>query len=147
MMGQLHWLLIGNNDETVYNTDKIEIENTVKDDDDNNNKGTIDESLYGNVQMVQLDALATSMSSQGENLDEYEEEKNFKEIEKILKQCDDREWEKYLYNFKKEKMTDKRVKILGNGDEIWEDLIPEYGVRIEFKKSWNQTKNDDEGNV
>eukprot|EP01084_Bolivina_argentea_P064670 117914_1 len=64
----------------------------------------------------------------------YIDDRFYKGIERILKKCDSDEWEQYLDNFKKHKVTDVRLKLINDDDEIWNILIPEYGVRIEFKQ-------------
>ena len=87
--------------------------------------------------MVSVDEVVTK----GETLDEYDEECDFEIIENILKKCDKKDWEGYLDNFKKEKLSDRRLKRMRTSDKMWEKLIPEYGVRIEFKDLWDQINN------
>ena len=62
----------------------------------------------------------------GDNHNEYEW------IESALKQCDEIEWMQYIDNFRKQKVTDCRLKHIIN-DDILNQLIPEIGVRFEFK--------------
>ena len=50
-----------------------------------------------------------------------------------MKECDDGEWEKYLENFKKEKINDTRLQFVDMDDkDLWQGLIPEAGVRFQF---------------
>merc|ERR1712157_628771 len=53
-------------------------------------------------------------------------------IETALKQCDEIGWMQYLDNFKKQAVTDCRLKHVIN-DEILNQLIPEIDIRKKFK--------------
>ena len=55
---------------------------------------------------------------------------DFKWIEETLQKCDGQEWQKYLYNFKKHKVTESRLYSLSDKD--WRELIPEIGIRNDF---------------
>ena len=80
-----------------------------------------------------------------------DENDEYSQIIEILKQCDAKQWEVFLENFKNEKVTDKCMEYLkcdpdDDGQEMWKQLIPPIGVRVMFKSLWNQRneKEDDE---
>ena len=62
-------------------------------------------------------------------------------IEYALKQkeCAGNEWEKYLYDFKKHKLTESKLIKLTENE--WKELIPEIGVRIGFRELWKKRYN------
>ena len=70
---------------------------------------------------------ASSPGLSRSNSDEY------KWIENTLKQCDKDQWELYLEQFKKHKITDDRILYLKD-EEDWEEILPEIGIRILFKE-------------
>ena len=61
---------------------------------------------------------------------------DYYQIEQCLKLCDQNEWQKYLKNFRQNKVSDCRVSGLDPND--WKELLPPIGVRNEFKALWNQ---------
>eukprot|EP01084_Bolivina_argentea_P173121 299853_1 len=80
------------------------------------------------------------------------------DIINVLRECDDVEWKRYLDNFKKNKSNDKRLKKywLQYSDEEWQQLIPEFGLRYQFKDLWGEklknhhhkiTEKDDSNNI
>ena len=78
--------------------------------------------------------------NEGETMEKYEEQNTFIKITKILQQCDEKEWAIYLNNFKREKMTDDRMQYLQNESVLWDKLIPETGVRLQFQHLWNDVE-------
>eukprot|EP01083_Nonionella_stella_P113977 336513_1 len=57
-----------------------------------------------------------------------------------LRECDNTEWKMYLDNFKKHKIDDTRLKQYWSkyNDHVWQELIPEFGVRYQFKDLWGK---------
>ena len=56
-------------------------------------------------------------------------------------------WQDYLENFKREMVTDKALEFMDcdpkdDGQAIWKELIPQFGVRIMFKTLWNERSSD-----
>ena len=63
----------------------------------------------------------------------------YKIIISLLKKCDDQDWSRYLEGFKNEKINDERLKFIDlNDKEAWKELIPEMGVRSQFKSLWEK---------
>eukprot|EP01084_Bolivina_argentea_P091900 165393_1 len=78
-------------------------------------------------------------SLDGENVNEYEEEKGYDWICNTLKKCDKKHWKMYLKNFKKNKITE-RILIDLKDDAVWRELIPELGIRVQFQQLWKERK-------
>ena len=61
----------------------------------------------------------------------------------ILRECDIDRWEDYLENFKREMVTDKALEFMNcdpkdDEQQIWKELLPQFGVRVIFKTLWNE---------
>ena len=91
-------------------------------DNNEDNKNDADEGNH----IVITPRKHSNMNNEIEGTNEYEW------IQKSLEQCDKLDWQKYLNNFKKHKITDKRIKLFPFQHEIWKILLPEIGVRYEF---------------
>merc|ERR1712228_210892 len=90
--------------------------------------------------MYKIDENVAAVSKETDNTttappNEGEEGVNkYEKIENILRQIDD-ESERYLNNFKKEKMDDKAVfeqQLFVQNDKIWSELMPEKAVMKRF---------------
>merc|ERR1712228_1610 len=97
-----------------------------------------DNSLYGkgNDSMMSPGDINHGIYKKPSLRRDTEGSNNYQQIEQCLKLCDDTEWQKYLKNFKENKVSDYRVSGLESHD--WRELIPPIGVRNEFKTLWNQ---------
>ena len=78
-----------------------------------------------------------------------DENDEYSQIIEILKQCDAKQWNVFLENFKNEKVTDKAMEYLkcdpdDDGQEMWRQLIPPIGVRVMFKTMWSDQMNEKE---
>lgn len=70
-------------------------------------------------------------------LDEY------RDIIEILRECDPNNYEVYLYNFQRERITDQILRYTqcdpyNDNELIWKQVLPHTGVRFAFKTLWNQ---------
>merc|ERR1712129_332584 len=75
---------------------------------------------------------ATGSGSGRKGKGELESDSDYAKIKKVLMLCDKQDWAFYLNNFQRHKMTDKRLETYIH-DAIWEPLIPDLGVRLDFK--------------
>eukprot|EP01083_Nonionella_stella_P088313 246022_1 len=112
------------NNITPKNADEDEIEDA--DDDDESADA---EELY--VDCVTSTAATTATAGENNTNDGDE----YKAIKAMLEACDAVLWKKYFINFEKEKINDSRLKFIAkkqDDDPIWDKLIPEWGVKMEF---------------
>ena len=73
------------------------------------------------------------------HLNNFQRQKvNDKRLPFILKKRDELQWKKHLNNFQTQMVNDKRLQFILNNDdnEVWKELIPEIGIRFQFKALW-----------
>merc|ERR1712113_877193 len=97
-----------------------------------NDEDVLDEMLVDVLRMKTIDQNNMDNNMVVDTMNDINE---YKWIENTLKKLDKSEWNRYLNNFKKNKITDLRLKHIAFDDkDVWKQLIPEIGVRYEFQQ-------------
>eukprot|EP01083_Nonionella_stella_P300904 1029674_1 len=117
------------------NSDKKRNDDTESEEDsDSDDLYNVGEPVGNDVTSTEGDNVGEDGDNVGEDGDDDDDnDGEYEHIKRILQACDAADWNRYLENFQRQKMTDSRLKYIKNeNDALWDKLIPEWGVKLEF---------------
>eukprot|EP01084_Bolivina_argentea_P047512 87550_1 len=149
-----------NDDESIddmYNEQVIPIKQTVNGNENIEDilplpeeSKQINNNITGEAMQHKIETDDTNYNMEGNNVETNKHNKcgesndfvGYEWIKNTLSKIDEEDWEKYLNNFKKHKITDFRLKNFTE-EQHFKELIPEIGVRSEMIQIWKQYKTCD----